>query len=69
MRGGGDPSSFNRRARSAQKAGGLREAQTPAQCAALKMRGPQALPGPQAGQPPGPARREAQGRGAAMQAG
>lgn len=33
------------------------------------MRGPQALPGPQAGQPPGPARREAQGRGAAMQAG
>lgn len=33
------------------------------------MRGPQALPGPQAGQPPGPARREAQGRGAAMRAG
>lgn len=33
------------------------------------MRGPQALPGPQAGQPPGPARREAQGRGAATRAG
>ena len=60
---------LNRRARSAPKAGGLREAQTPALCAALKMRGPQALPGPQAGQPPGPARREAQGRGAATRAG
>ena len=46
---------LKRRARSAPKAGGLREAQTPALCAALKMRGPQALPGPQAGQPPGPA--------------